>query len=131
MYASSFDDKFHGFFRDSADAVIGGTLLPTSSTNVNTVWHHLVIAYDGTVLRLYIDGVQESTKTDPGKIIHSITNTGYLGKHPNNVASNRWDGKLDEFRVSNTARTASWIQTEYNNQNNPSTFYTVGLQEIK
>jgi len=24
-----------------------------------------------------------------------------------------------------------WVTTEYNNQNNPSAFYTVGIQEIQ
>jgi hypothetical protein len=35
-------------------------------------------------------------------------------------------GSLDEFRVSNTARSADWIATEYNNQSSPSTFYSIG-----
>jgi hypothetical protein len=36
---------------------------------------------------------------------------------------------LDEVRVSNTVRSAGWIRTEYNNQNAPSSFYSVGLEE--
>src|SRR5208337_2423805 len=34
-------------------------------------------------------------------------------------------GGLDEVRISNNARTAGWIQTEYNNQKAPAGFYTV------
>jgi len=33
---------------------------------------------------------------------------------------------MDEVRVSNSARSAAWIQTEYNNQSSPQTFYAVG-----
>jgi hypothetical protein len=40
------------------------------------------------------------------------------------------DTKIDELRVSNTTRSAAWIQTEYNNQNSPSTFTTIGAQGI-
>ncbi len=40
-----------------------------------------------------------------------------------------FNGILDEVRISNVARDACWIQTEYNNQDSPSTFYTVGSQE--
>ena len=40
-----------------------------------------------------------------------------------------WDGFIGEFRISKTARSADWIVTEYNNQNSPSTFYTVGSQQ--
>ena len=36
---------------------------------------------------------------------------------------------LDEVRVSNTVRSAGWISTEYNNQNAPATFYTVGAEQ--
>jgi|GEM_PF-2266606 hypothetical protein len=35
-------------------------------------------------------------------------------------------GTIDEVRISNTARSADWINTEYNNQNNPSSFCSVG-----
>ena len=40
-----------------------------------------------------------------------------------------FDGTIDEVRVSNASRSAGWILTEYNNQNSPSTFYSVGTQE--
>jgi Concanavalin A-like lectin/glucanases superfamily/Bacterial Ig-like domain (group 2)/IPT/TIG domain/Glucodextranase, domain B len=40
--------------------------------------------------------------------------------------SGRWlKGALDEVRISSIARSADWIATEYNNQNNPSAFYTI------
>ena len=32
---------------------------------------------------------------------------------------------IDEVRVSPFARSTEWIQTQYNNQNNPSMFYIV------
>jgi hypothetical protein len=32
---------------------------------------------------------------------------------------------MDEFRISNMARTAGWIKTSYNNESNPSSFYTI------
>jgi len=33
---------------------------------------------------------------------------------------------VDEYRLSSVARSADWIITEYNNQNSPSTFSTLG-----
>ncbi|MBE3120784.1 MAG: DUF2341 domain-containing protein, partial [Thermoplasmata archaeon] len=41
------------------------------------------------------------------------------------------DGLLDEVRVSKIARSGGWITAEYNNQVNPSLFYTVGNEEQK
>jgi hypothetical protein len=40
-----------------------------------------------------------------------------------------FDGIIDEVRVSNVVRSDCWIKTGYSNQNNPSTFYTVGNEE--
>ena len=41
-----------------------------------------------------------------------------------------WNGLIDEVRVSHNARDENWIQTEYNNQVNPSSFYLIGPQEF-
>src|SRR6185369_5444660 len=35
----------------------------------------------------------------------------------------------DEVHLANTARSAGWILTEYNNQNSPNSFYTLGGQQ--
>src|SRR3712207_7605427 len=35
------------------------------------------------------------------------------------------NGNLDEFRLSSTFRSADWIATEYENQNSPTTFYSI------
>jgi hypothetical protein len=39
-----------------------------------------------------------------------------------------FNGTLDEIRISNTARSADWLKTEYNNQSSPSTFYSFGTE---
>ncbi len=38
-------------------------------------------------------------------------------------------GLIDEARLSNIALSANWIDIEYNNQLNPSTFYTIDDEE--
>jgi hypothetical protein len=38
-------------------------------------------------------------------------------------------GIIDEVRISNMARTQEWISTEYNNQNDPFSFLSFGLEE--
>ncbi|GAH10689.1 unnamed protein product, partial [marine sediment metagenome] len=44
-------------------------------------------------------------------------------------SSSYYDGILDEVRVSNIARSADWISTEYNNQFNPDSFYSIGPEK--
>ena len=36
-----------------------------------------------------------------------------------------FDGALDEVNISNIARSGDWINTQYNNQRSPSTFYAL------
>jgi hypothetical protein len=37
-----------------------------------------------------------------------------------------FDGVIDEVRISSTARSDAWLNTEYNNQSDPATFFTLG-----
>ena len=71
-----------------------------------------------------------------GAYISSRTASGfYSNTSPSStIGQDSWqnqeytNGSIDEVRVLNTALTPSWILSEYNNQNSPSTFYTVGSE---
>lgn len=43
--------------------------------------------------------------------------------------SQAFDGAIDEIRVRASASSSNWLSTEYNNQNSPSTFYAVGVEQ--
>ncbi|MFX0076507.1 MAG: LamG-like jellyroll fold domain-containing protein, partial [Candidatus Hermodarchaeota archaeon] len=45
---------------------------------------------------------------------------------PWNPTDNGFDGLLDEFRLTNKHRTEGWINTEYSNQIDPNSFYSIG-----
>ena len=57
----------------------------------------------------------------------TVTGDLIVGGYPyaNQYGSPYQNGNMDEFRISNVVRSASWILAEYNNQNSPSTFYSV------
>lgn len=40
-----------------------------------------------------------------------------------------YDGIIDEIRFSNKIKSKSWIESTYNNQNNPDSFYHIGIVE--
>ena len=42
-----------------------------------------------------------------------------------NDGARNFPGVIDEVRISSAVRTSDWIRTEYNNQSNPSAFYTM------
>ena len=96
----------------------------------DNAWHYVVGVADGgapKLLYLYVDGVQVNNTAYTGT---SETGSALLqiGKSPDD-ASQLWNGGLDEVRISSTQRSAQWIQTEYSNQKNPSTFSAVGTEE--
>jgi hypothetical protein len=40
-----------------------------------------------------------------------------------------WDGWIDEVRISKINQSQQWISTEYNNQNDPYSFVSIGPEE--
>ncbi len=107
----------------------------STATLTTGTWYYITVTYqfvtDGTSeAYLYIDGANDgSTTTSVGPI---VTNTRDLdiGRYYWNGSTQYYqDGKIDEVRVSDVVRSAGWIATEYNNQNNPSSFYTIGAEQ--
>lgn len=98
-----------------------------TSTNT-TNFKHVVVTQDGTTLDMYEDGVLKRSQTTTADF-ESNANSLLIGSGHRSVGTQIWfDGIIDEVRVSNTARSADWIQTQYNNQNATSTFYTLGAE---
>jgi hypothetical protein len=99
-------------------------------TSVNPLlantWYYVVGTYDGTNLRVYLNGGLEAT-TAAGAPLVSPTQPLSFGNFPGATAG--FTGKLDEIHISSVARSAAWIQTSYNNQSSPATFYRVGVEE--
>jgi len=42
-----------------------------------------------------------------------------------------WHGLIDEVRISKIARTTDWLKTSYNTMNDPSSFFSYGLEKSK
>ncbi|MFQ5553113.1 MAG: DUF2341 domain-containing protein [Thermoplasmata archaeon] len=95
-----------------------------STTPLGNVWTHLVGVYDGTDLRLYVNGTLDTGPTGKTGNLVAATRPFYLGRNPFDAVT--FNGGIDEVRVSAFARSADWIQTQYNNQKDTATFYSVG-----
>ncbi|MCK4553436.1 DUF2341 domain-containing protein [Candidatus Parcubacteria bacterium] len=97
-----------------------------SDASINDdVWHHIVGTYNGETQIIYLDGVSKSQSVS-GAI---RTNNSKMSIGAFNQGQSLWvNGALDEVRVSNVARTAQWIETEYNNQVDMNAFMTFGAE---
>lgn len=115
----------------SVNQVAGGSRIThravfgTVSTELLGTLHHYVGVREGDTLKAYLNGVLVDSynlaanyDVDGGGAI--LINAGGI-----------FDGMIDEARYAiGSAKSASWISTEYNNQSSPSTFYSVGTQEV-
>ena len=98
-------------------------------------WQYMTQVYDDTnnTVTLYRNGVSVgSFVLAAGDHLNStFTNQLYIGFQNKHGAEDYWKDNMDEVHIQGTARTADWIITEYNNQSNPSSFYTFGNQQQK
>jgi hypothetical protein len=94
-------------------------------------WYYWTIVWESDAIpRFYVNGVEVSTTgTDTVSQIYSSTGAPLDIGNCTYYADRSFDGIIDEVRVSNVALSAGWIATCYNNQQDPSSFYTVGTEE--
>jgi len=125
---------FTGVIFDSGTSTYYTFYTPTTFS-INT-WYHVALRWDGaTTMTIYVNGVSQTLTATSGLAAGSSVALILGGRYSG--APERWfNGILEEFKLSNMQRSAGWIQTEYNNQNSPSTFYSitsapVGVSSIK
>jgi hypothetical protein len=96
--------------------------------NKNT-WYFAHMIRNGPTTEYYVDGILEHTS------VSTSIGSSYYANEKFVIATDRamnrrfFDGSIDEIRVTDNVLTEGWIFTEYTNQNNPNTFYTIGLEE--
>ncbi len=94
-----------GTFGNATDWVGGPTASPVNA------WTHVALTYDGTIMRLYVDGTQVATKPRTGTV-QSSPNPLWIGG--NSPYGEYFDGLLDDVRIYNRALIATEIQTDMN-----------------
>ena len=96
-----------------SDAALNGTGILSANT-----WTYLAATYDGTTLRLYVNGVQVASQAQTGAI---TTSTNPLQIGGDSLYGQFFQGTIDEVRIYNVALTAAQIQTDMNTQIPPDT----------
>jgi hypothetical protein len=102
-----------GLLREVYPWTVNGTTVMEAGN-----WYHVVGTYDGTAMRVYLNGSLDGGPTNSGSVANNSLNV-YIGCRLNGGSPDLFfDGLLDEVRISNTARSAAWIKAEYNSGNN-------------
>jgi hypothetical protein len=108
LYASDNTGRPPATYVNRAGADVG--IAGTAALPLNT-WTHLAGTYDGATLRLYVNGVQVSSRAVTGSISVSASPLRFGG---NAVWGEYFAGLIDEVRVYNRALTAAEIQGDMN-----------------
>ncbi|MHA2334888.1 MAG: DUF2341 domain-containing protein, partial [Candidatus Hodarchaeales archaeon] len=90
-------------------------------------WHHCVLVRNGSNGYLYVDGVLDASFLTSSASV-DVAQDFWIGGWGNPIYL--IGGTIDEVRISNINRSVDWITTEYNNQYNPSNFYSVGSESV-
>ncbi len=114
---SSYEASFRGGPRMQFRKNGGSALSATSTFNLTTsTWYYFSYVQTSTGRIIYQDG--SSIRTDANTTAFVANADPVLISRDGDPA----DGIMDEIRISDIARSADWIATEYNNQLNPSAF---------
>jgi hypothetical protein len=116
----SFDGT--GFTSPTGDILNG----VSGSVSIGT-WYYSVATFDGSTLRLYRDGPQETSKATFGGTLHNSTTAFNIGARNNGTQP--FDGTVDEARVSNVVRSAAWISAQHKSMTD--VFITFGGAEVQ
>jgi hypothetical protein len=145
-YSANFNSNTtsFGFFPDDGADCTAGQFMTGINGNVgynsacylnpSNGWHYVTVVYDLTQqasseITLYIDGVLQTAQSHP----FGSLDTGSFGNYTLYMASRGGTSQfipatMDDVRVSFAARQVNWTLAEFNNQNSPSTFYTIGSE---
>lgn len=103
----------------------GGAVSSANNSISANTWHKITLVKTGansTPGRFYLNGahIGNANSSTAGSATAKLSTNG-------SVDGGSWfNGNQDEVRVRTSEPAATWESTEYNNQNSPSTFYSVG-----
>ncbi|MDX2003591.1 MAG: DUF2341 domain-containing protein [Chitinophagales bacterium] len=126
-YSNDWRDHFNMNLNNGTPTLNTGCDASGGTISTST-WNHIVATGTPTNRSIYVNGILVDAESCGSSFLTDNNPIG-LGAQMNGGSwSEYFNGQIDEARVQDVARSADWIRTEYTNQNNPSTTYTVGSE---
>lgn len=100
--------------------------LSSGATLATGTWTSIAVVRNSGTTQIYVNGVAAGGTSSSNPNSPGTRTTIGASETTGSVASAFFSGDLDEVRFSTSARSTSWIATEYNTESNPNTFWTIG-----
>jgi len=104
-----------GIVQNPSKYVAGLTLLSQGGWSISSAmykdiadlnWHHVLVSYDGSTFKCYVDGFLAGSSNMPGSITSALAN--YI------VGNDFWKGAVDDLRFYSRTLTSSEVAALYN-----------------
>ena len=119
IYKADGNSSGYQLFIDSAERVAFGVITTAGFSRPNAgftlsenTWNHIVGSYDGSNMRIYVNGILYSTTPQSGSILTSNANL-YVGM---SFAGEEFPGSIAVARIYNRGLSTSEVQQNFNAQ---------------
>ena len=114
QYSLFFNGDNTIYYRTKAVSTEDLTVNTTTAGVVNNQWNNVVATFDGTIKRIYVNGVLRATSTTlSGTVTQNTTGAAFIGIY-GNFAGYPFNGRISNTTIYNRALTASEITQNYN-----------------
>ena len=120
-YNSDSSQYSYQLYLDNCDSAVFGIKTNIGSTASSqcsdtyisqNVWHHVVGSFNGTHIRIYVDGEKKETVAASGNILSSTVNVS-VGQYSTPTSRKRFYGLIDEVMIYNRSLTDAEVKSLY------------------
>jgi len=104
----------------------------TSYTSWSNQWYHFVLHWDGSTgkINYFINNnLDSNSQTNPSWAGTHKSWTGFSIGTDYGTYNDAFDGIIEEIKISAGIHSNDWISTEFSNQNDPLSFFSIGSEE--
>ncbi len=85
-------------------------LIALDAPLLNNTWYNAIVTYNGSEMKIFLNGEEVATKSASGSINTSLTHETWIGGNPNGKTSRPFKGKISDIRMFDKALTENEIE---------------------